>query len=395
MDQNTKGVKALNQKAKDTPFSGDRQTNGRDIDKINLNEFVQDGDTVRPVKPLDDYEHLRITKEKYIPHYEPVVKIGGKGIAARGNITGISAQVKAGKTAICSVILAGAISAKEYYDGFAQLTVEPNTKGKAVINGDTEQAEDDQQYNLNTILKRVELERTPDFFLSYNLRQLSRKDYQQTLNAICESADARFNGIHLITIDGGADFCKSVNDDVEAGAVVEYFSHLAIKYDCPVIIVIHQNPGSDKERGHLGSEIQRKCYGLLSISKTGDVSTLQVKVGRKAGTMDTPTINYSYDPERGYHTECVAPDSDTKADEKRRAKFESIADAVFKGKKGLKYTDAVSAIMQVTSKGERTAKGMISDLAGWGYLNKKDDGSYRLSVQGAKKCKEVQNCTSA
>ena len=358
------------------------QDKGRAIPIISdrsLDDFEQNNNGEVALPPeLSDYEYLRITKEKPIPVNEPVIKIGDKGIAARGNITGISAQVKSGKTALCSVAIAGAISKDGKIDGFNDLHVEPNTEGKAVINGDTEQAADDQQYNLNTILKRADYDHTPDFFLSYNLRQLSRSEYQKTLNAICEGAARRFNGIHLITIDGGADFCQcGPNDEKEAIEIVEYFIHLSIKYDCPVIIVIHQNPGSDKERGHFGSEIQRKCYGLLSISKTGDVSTAQVKVGRKAGTTDTPLIHYKYDTSKGYHVEVGAPDTDEDKRDTEMKKHKEVADKVFSGQKSFTYTKAVSEIMRVTKRKERTAKEMIKNMTGWGYITKGDDGIYR------------------
>src|SRR5699024_5942454 len=82
--------------------------------KQSLNDFQQIGDKVLPpdkIKTvLDEFEGIRITKEKDIPINDPVIRIGGKGIASKKNLTGISAAVKAGKTALTSVIIAGAIS---------------------------------------------------------------------------------------------------------------------------------------------------------------------------------------------------------------------------------------------------------------------------------------------
>lgn len=333
---------------------------------------------------LEDFEYLRITLEKEVPHHEPVIRIGDKGIAARRNITGISAQVKAGKTALSSVILAGAISQDGEIEGFNDMHVEPNRDGKAVIDIDTEQAEDDQQYKVKTILRRSGFSNTPDNFLSYNFRQLTRANYKDALNPICNTASERFNGVHLIVIDGGADFCQSVNDDKEAAAAVEYFTHLSIEYDCPVIIVVHQNPGSEKERGHFGSEIQRKCYGLISIVKNGDISTASVKVGRKAGTTDTPLIHYCYDSAKGYHTDTEEPDIDHNKAIKNRKKHLEVAERVFSGQSSYKHNEAVRLIMDVRSCSEKTAKTMLQNMVGWGQVIHQGE-FYRKNMTGVTK----------
>lgn len=348
--------------------------------KINLSDFIQtpDGSVILAPK-LQDFENIRITAEKDIPHHEPVIKMGGKGIASRKNITGISAQVKAGKTALCGVLQAGAISSTGEIDGFTGLEVEPNTEGGAVINIDTEQAEDDQQYNVKTVLKRAGLDHTPDYYLSYNFRQLNRANYQSSTDAICLAANEKFGDIHLLIFDGGADFCLSVNDDKIAADVVEYFSHLSINYDCPVIIVVHQNPGSDKERGHFGSEVQRKCYGLISITKTGDVSTAAVKIGRKAGTTDTPLLHYRYDELKGYHVQVAEPDAENDKAVRNRQKHEEVAKQVFIKGMGFKHNDAVRKIMDVKSCSEKTAKTMLQNMVGWKQVEHKNE-FYKLNA---------------
>lgn len=327
---------------------------------------------------LSQFEHIRVTKEKDIPRPEPTITIGDAAVAAPGNITGIGAPIKAGKTATTSVMIAGAISKTGDIDGFEELKVKPNIHGHAVIGIDTEQSEADQQYNVITAMQRAGFEETPEYFLSYNFRQLNFEDYQTTTNKICEAAFKKFGGIHLLIFDGGADYTQSVNDEAEAKKIVQYFTHLTINYNCPAIIVVHQNPGSDKERGHFGSEIQRKCYGLLTISKEGDISTLAPKVMRKAGFSDVPLIHFKYNPEKGYHTCIEAPNNDREKDEKSVQRHLEIAKAVFAPLSAMKHAEAVQAIMLFTKKGERTAKTMISNMSGWNQITKGNDNLYRI-----------------
>lgn len=344
--------------------------------KITQSNILQDA-MDKLTSSLSKYDHLRITREKNIANHEPFITIRGASIASPGNITAIGAAAKTGKTALIGVIAAGAISENGKYEGFPDIEIKPNPDRRAVIYMDTEQSENDQQYNVNTILTRAGYDHTPDFFRAYNIRQLKIDQYEEVTNSICELSSEEFGGIHAIIIDGGADYILSVNDESAASLIVQYFTHLAIKYECPVIVVVHQNPGSDKERGHFGSEIQRKCYGLLTITKEGDISTLAPKIMRKAGNADIPLISFKYCKQKGYHIPVESVDKDEMRVQKDRKRHEDIASQIFKPLIALNYTDAVSAIMKETSRGERTAKNMISNMAGWGYIKKFEDGLYR------------------
>lgn len=330
---------------------------------------------------LSKYAGYRVTAEKDIDQPDPIIKIGGASVASPGNLTAISAAAKAGKTATSAVLLAGALRMGEFWDGFGpDLEVKSNQDGHAVICFDTEQSEADQQYKVRTVLRRAGLEVTPDHYLEYNIRSLSITDYQKVTDEICQAAFKKFGGIHLIMIDGGADYILSVNDESAATLIVQYFIHLAIRFKCPVIVIVHQNPGSGKERGHFGSEIQRKCYGLLEITKSGDISTLSPKMMRKAGNGDVPNISFKYCKTVGYHIPVDLPDPEQIRAENERRRHEAIAKAVFKPGIALTYTEAVSAIMKETSKQERTAKSMIKNMIGWELVIKSEDGRHRGNI---------------
>ncbi|MBL7739364.1 MAG: AAA family ATPase [Chitinophagaceae bacterium] len=346
-------------------------------------EYNNENETQRPAgnfSTLEDCEPFRITKEKDIPQPEPTITIAGAAIAAPGNITGISAASKAGKTSVAGVILAGAISKTGEVDGFNEIQVLPNPEGRAVIHFDTEQSAADQQHLFNTTLRRAGFDSTPDYYYSYNIRQLTLENYQPVTDSVCKLTSEKHKGTHLIVIDGGADYLASVNDEEKAYSIVQYFIHLSIKYDCPVIIIVHLNPGSDKERGHFGSEVQRKCYGLLSVTKEGDISTLQPKIMRKAGNGEIPLISFAYAKEKGYHQQVDAPNEGDNKALKERTRLKAIADKVFAPPSSYCHKDAISRIMQETNRGQSTAKTMLSNMDGFGYISKGEDGNYRLNI---------------
>ncbi len=144
---------------------------------------------------------------------------------------------------------------------------------------------------------------------------------------------------------------------------------------------MHLNPNSDKERGHFGSQLQRKCFGLLTIEKEkgSDISTLIPKAFRKAGNGDVHPVHFIYDKEKHYHVQVDAPDSETEKAAATVVKHKNIAKEVFTGQTSYSYTDAVKRIMQHTNRKERTAKEMIKDMAGWEFIIKGEDGNYRLN----------------
>ncbi|MBI5371373.1 MAG: AAA family ATPase [Sphingobacteriales bacterium] len=351
------------------------------FDKISPDIISEEIDRLTSECALTKYADYRVTAEKNIDQPDPVILMGVASVASPGNLTAISAAAKTGKTAVSAVFLAGAIRQSEAWDGFGpDLTVKTNLDNHAVICFDTEQSEADQQYKVKTVLRRAGLDATPGHYLEYNIRSLSITDYQKVTDEICQAAFKKFGGIHLIMIDGGADYILSVNDESAATLIVQYFIHLAIRFKCPVIVIVHQNPGSGKERGHFGSEIQRKCYGLLEITKSGDISTLAPKMLRKAGNGDVPNISFRYCKIAGYHVPVDPPDTEQIRAENERKRHEVIAKAVFGPGIALTYADAVSAIMKETSRQERTAKSMIKNMIGWELIKKGEDGRHRIFI---------------
>lgn len=327
---------------------------------------------------LSEYEPLRITDKTEIKKPIPIIKISGETISTPEAITVISGAPKSGKSAFCSILIAGAIALGEI-DGLAEVEVLANDMQKAVIHFDTEQAPWKQQANQRTILRRANLNSCPEYYLSYNVRQLELEEMQTTVSGICEAASEKFNGIHSIFIDGIADFITDPNDPTQSFEIVKFFDSIAEMYFTSVITIVHTNPNSDKERGHLGSQIQRKAEGVLSIKKEGNVSYIDPKLLRHAGD-DIPKIQFQYDAERGYHIQCnVNSPQDKKVNEKI-SKMKIVCDKVFSGQRAFQYKDAISSIMRETAKSFQTAKIMFSEMKAHEMIMQGADNFWRESA---------------
>lgn len=330
---------------------------------------------------LSKYEHLRITPETDIPIPIPIITISGETICTEGNITTISGASKSGKSAFTGWILAGAISPDgQLNDPLEGLYVEPNTKQKAVIHFDTEQARHKQQKNIRTMLYRADLEKMPKYFLSYNIRQLATAEYTKKTGEICEAANKAFDGIHLIVVDGGADYINDVNDQEQSNGIVKFFEDLAIRYKTTVIIIIHTNPGTEKERGHLGSQCQRKSESVLIVKQDSEISYIEGKFLREAGKGKISNMPFMYAEDKGYHVGVQATIRQTVSkDEEKRGTAERISKVVFASGVGLKDGQAIEKVMKELNKAEATAKQYLKIMRAHEMIVQGDDKLWRLN----------------
>ncbi|MDP8204918.1 MAG: AAA family ATPase [Candidatus Tenebribacter mawsonii] len=313
---------------------------------------------------LSKYANLRITSEINIPEPYPIISINGNIISTAGNLTMLSGSSKAGKSAFCSVILAGVIRGHDDgYDGFEPLYIDGNKQKKAVIHIDTEQAKHDHFKNMiHAIIKRSRIEKSPEYFYSYNIRGMELEDMQEWTRDLFTEVAKSSNGIHIAVIDSIADYISSVNKEEQANSIVHFFETLAIEYDCPIIAILHLNPNSNKERGHLGSQLQRKAESVLQIKKSEDgISYCEPYLLRNANSMDVPILQFEYDSDKKYHTYAGIKDRKDEQNDKP-AIFKEIAKEVFSDKP-INHKDAVSKIILFTGMSEATAKRYIKRMS--------------------------------
>jgi len=352
--------------------------------KITLKDIQEDAMRhlykLRDPDTHDACEVYRITDDTPLPEPVPVITINDGIISTEGNLTTISGASKSGKSAFTSILLAGAISIDGLIDGLEFVNVQPNATKKAVIHIDTEQAKHKHKNNLRSVIKRANMAKCPDYFSSYNIRQLEVAQYTEITTQICERAMRKHGGIHLMVIDGIADFIKDVNDAEQSTTIVKYFEELAIKYQTPIIVIVHTNPGTDKERGHLGSQCQRKCESLLMVKTEGNISFIEPKLLRMAGKANIPAIQFMYDKAKGYHVGCgIKTEIVVDKSVARINKIKALCETIFNGQTSLNYLHVIKAIMIQANKSTNTAKAFFKEMRVREMIIKGEDNHWRLN----------------
>ena len=251
--------------------------------------------------------------------------VNGVPLGTQDNLFCVTGGEGTGNSNYITAILAGTLGETMLpAERTLGLEVTANPKRLAVLHYDTEQSEAQLHKNLGKTLRRASLVAVPDFFHSLYLASLSRKDRLKLIRESMDLFHHRHGGIHLVVIDGIADLIRSANDETESIAIVDELYRLAGIYNTCIICVLHFVPNGIKLRGHIGSELQRKAAGILSIEKDDDPEYSVVKAlkVRDGSPLDVPIMLFGWDKQQDMH---VYRGEKSKEDKERRKADELIA----------------------------------------------------------------------
>lgn len=308
-----------------------------------------------------------------------VVSVNGVPLGTQDNLFCITGGEGTGKSNYVSAILSGALAA-EHLEATETLGLEisANPKGLAVLHYDTEQSEAQLHKNLGKTLRRASLTAMPEFYHSLYLASLSRKDRLKLIRESMDLFHHRHGGIHLVVIDGIADLIRSANDESESIAIVDELYRLAGIYNTCIICVLHFVPNGIKLRGHIGSELQRKAAGILSIEKDDnpEYSVVKALKVRDGSPLDVPIMLFGWDKALDMH---VYRGEKSKEDKDKRKTEELVAvikDA-FRINIRLSYQDLCEVLMREMEIKDRTAKKYIAYMREQGVLTQDTNGNYQ------------------
>lgn len=309
-----------------------------------------------------------------------VVSVNGVPLGTQDNLFCITGGEGTGKSNYIGSILAGTLSG-ERMDPKRTLGLEitPNPRSLAVLHYDTEQSEAQLYKNLGKTLRRADVKAVPEFYHSLYLASLSRRDRLKLIRESMDLFHHRHGGIHLVVIDGIADLIRSANDEAESIAVVDELYRLAGIYNTCIICVLHFVPNGIKLRGHIGSELQRKAAGILSIEKDDsnpEYSVVKALKVRDGSPLDAPMMLFGWDKELGMH---VYRGEKSKEDKEKRKTDELIAlvKEAFQTRLKLSYQELCNVLMQEMEIKDRTAKKYIAYMREQRILEQDTAGNYQ------------------
>ena len=324
------------------------------------------------------------------PALRVVYTLADKVIATPGNISTIAAPVKAGKSAVIGAMVAGTMCRPLHPDdaeagmpdrdllGFAS----SNPDRLPVLWIDSEQSPDDFWHCVMRSIRRAGLTARPPWLHAACLTGLGPLQAWKCVHTAMKEKGGSTGKFHSILLDGAADFVRNVNDPAECSDFVAELVGIAIERDCPLINILHFNPGTDKTRGHLGSHLERKSETNLRLDKDGDRTTIWSINQRRAPILKRDGICFRWSDEAGMHVICQS--GGEVRNDAARDLLSRVAMDAFSKVASMKWTDLKNAVrwskiysQPLTDDGAAKAVKKMGDLQ---LIKKNASGLYLLSV---------------
>lgn len=362
-------------------------------DSKDVSDFFASGGTAEEINSL----FMSIIKEKHeqtasllkcceLDYDNPpelsrmVVGVNGVPIGSCGNLLCVTGGEGVGKSHYISSIIAGALSKEELdKDMTLGLDIARNKQQKAVLLFDTEQSEAQLYKNVSMILKRSGFDSKPEHFHPVYMTAMSRNERLTLIRDALDLLYYRHKGIQIVVIDGVADLVRSANDEQESISIVDDLYKLADIYNTCIVCVLHFVPNGFKLRGHLGSELQRKSSGILSIEKDeiGNFSVVKAMKVRDGSPLDVPLMKFGWDKEKDMFVYLGEKSKDEK-EKWKETELKEVAKGIFKQEGPMSYARLVNMVMDNMDVKERTAKKYVSIMKERGIVTQGGNSNYNI-----------------
>lgn len=182
-------------------------------------------------------------------------------ISTLGNISYVTAPPKSKKSFFISLLASVYLSDGNNFGG----NIKGHRINKCLMHFDTEQG----HWHAARCFKRATDMANIDDVGCYQTYALRTLTYQQRLDFIEWSLKENLENkkeTGLIFIDGAADLVADVNDLKSCNEMVAKLMKLSTLYNCHIMVVMHQNFGSNKlGTGHLGSFLEKKAETVIEL----------------------------------------------------------------------------------------------------------------------------------
>jgi 5S rRNA maturation endonuclease (ribonuclease M5) len=372
----------------DLPLSGSKG------DK-DISDFFANGHTAAELDKIVGAMIHKIYKKKSVllktceidfanpPTPSPTVfEVNGVPLGTCDNLFCLTGGEGVGKSNFVAAIISGSLVNNELDTvRTLGLTVIPNPTKKAVLLFDTEQSGPQLYKNMEKALRRCYLTEPPSHFHAYHLQTQSKDERLDMIRTALDLHYHEHKGVKLVVIDGIADLVRSANDEIESIEVIDELYSLAGFYHCCFLCVLHFVPNGMKLRGHLGSELQRKAAGIVSLERDDnqEFSVIKAMKVRDGSPLEVPHMLIGWDKDEEMFVFKGVKSGVGKTDQKYN-ELKGIARKLFRNAHSLMYTDMVRQIMDMMDVKERTAKDYVRYMRDKAIIEKSDGSNYQIKL---------------
>jgi hypothetical protein len=236
-------------------------------------------------KVLETSEKLKTIKAGEIRFSEPVLRQGENAVIFPHTINVIQGQAGVHKSRLAENICAAFLKLNGSQNellGFNRLDF---SVAHTVVYVDTERNLSEQlPYALQSIQLKAGYERSdhPLNFEYISLLQISRKERFSALNEYLIHIKQSTNNPLFIVLDVSTDCIEDFNKTDKSMELIDLMNMAINEHNVIFLCLIHENPKSDKARGHFGTELMNKASTVMQVgfekdSNQNDTDIIRVK----------------------------------------------------------------------------------------------------------------------
>ena len=220
-------------------------------------------------------EKLKELKASEIRFSEPVLKQGENAVIFPHTINVIQGQAGVHKSRLAENICAAFLKLNGNQNellGFNRLNFSAT---HTVVYVDTERNLSEQlPYALQSIQMKAGYNRAdhPSNFEYISLLQITRSERFKALNEYLEHIKKSTSNPLFIVLDVSTDCIEDFNKTDKSMELIDLMNMAINEHNVIFLCLIHENPKSDKARGHFGTELMNKASTVMQVGFEKDAS---------------------------------------------------------------------------------------------------------------------------
>ena len=232
------------------------------------------------LKTRDKLKALKATEIKFS---EPIMRQGENAVIFPHTINVIQGQAGVHKSRLAENICAAFLKSQSCNNellGFRRQNYNATT---TVLYVDTERNLTEQlPFALQSIQLKAgfSMAEHPDNFDYCSLLQINRKERFETLKEYLTHKKQSTNNPLFIVLDVSTDCIEDFNKTDKSMELIDLMNIAVNEHDVTFLCLIHENPKSDKARGHFGTELMNKASTVMQVGFEKDANQNDTEIIR-------------------------------------------------------------------------------------------------------------------
>ena len=178
-------------------------------------------------------------------------------LGTHGNFSMVKGKAKSKKSFFINMAVSAAVGEGVLQNKLRGPLKENRNK---VLYFDTEQSKYHVQVAVKRICRQIDVD-IPNNLNTYGLRKSSPSERLKLVEHAIENTP----NLGFVVIDGIKDLITSINDEAESTNMASKLLEWTERYNIHIVVILHENPGSDKARGHIGTELTNKAETVITV----------------------------------------------------------------------------------------------------------------------------------